>query len=134
MLASPAVAPARKRAVVGRLADMLGLSQISRNFLYILIDKRRAAALPVILDSFESLLDERLGFSRAEITSAAELTEAQRASLTARLTQLTGRQVRLKFSIDPQLIGGVVARVGSTVYDGSVKGQLEALSKRLAAE
>jgi F-type H+-transporting ATPase subunit delta len=133
-LASPAVPTGRKKAVIGRLADQLGVGRISRNFLYVLNSHRRMDALGAVLESFEILLDERLGFSRANVTAARELDAAQRAQLEAELTKLTGRRMRLKFATDPELIGGVVARIGSTVYDGSVKGRLEALARQLSAE
>ena len=133
-LTSPAVPPGRKRAVVGRIAESMKLSKVARNFLYVLIDHRRIAALDNILDSFELIVDQRLGFARAEVSSARELTEAQRSALNARLERMTGKKVRMRFQVDGSLIGGVVARIGSTVYDGSVRGQLDSLGRRLATE
>ena len=133
-LVTPAVPGSRKRAVVGRIADVLKLSQIPRNFLFVLVDHRRIAALSDIIQSFEIVIDERLGFARAEIASATELSDEQQAALTARLEQMTGKRMRSRFSVDPSLIGGVMARIGSTVYDGSVRGQLELLERRLGAE
>jgi F-type H+-transporting ATPase subunit delta len=133
-LASPAVATGRKKAVIGRLADQLALGRIARNFLFVLNSKRRMDALTAVLETFEIQLDERLGFSRANVTSARELSAAQRAQLEAELTRLTGKRMRLKFATNQDLIGGVVARIGSTVYDGSVKGRLEALARQLSAE
>ena len=133
-LISPAVPPGRKRAVVGRIADTLELSRVARNLLFVLIDHRRIAALEGVLHSFEIIVDERLGFARADVTSARELTEAQRTALNARLERMTGKRIRMRFAVDASLIGGVVARIGSTVYDGSVRGQLGALGQRLATE
>ncbi|MCU1232349.1 MAG: synthase delta subunit [Candidatus Solibacter sp.] len=133
-LTSPAVPVARKRAVVGRIGDQLGVSRIVRNFLFVLIDHRRIASLTEILHSFESVIDERLGFARADVSSARELSEAQRTALNAQLTQLTGKQIRTRFAVDEALIGGIVARIGSTVYDGSVRGQLQTLGRRLSTE
>jgi F-type H+-transporting ATPase subunit delta len=133
-LTSPAVPPARKRAVVGRLADALGLSRIARNFLFVLIDRRRIAALESVLHTFEIIVDERLGFARADVALPNELDEAQRTALSAQLERMTGKHIRMRFTVDPSLIGGVVARIGSTVYDGSVRGRLDALGRRLAAE
>jgi F-type H+-transporting ATPase subunit delta len=133
-LATPAVPAGRKRAVVGRIAELLKLSRISRNFLYVLIDHRRMAALPGILDSFELIVDDRLGFARAEVSAAREMAEPQRAALASVLERLTGRRIRMRFRVDEGLIGGVVARIGSTVYDGSVRGQLASLGRRLGAE
>ena len=133
-LATPSVPAGRKRAVVGRIAEILKLSRISRNFLYVLIDHRRIAALPGIIDSFELIVDERLGFARAEVSATREMSAPQRAALTSELERLTGRRIRMRFTVDERLIGGVVARIGSTVYDGSVRGQLASLGRRLNAE
>jgi F-type H+-transporting ATPase subunit delta len=132
-LTSPAAAPGRKRAVVARIADRLKLSRISRNFLFVLIDHGRIALVGDIIESFERVVDERLGFARAEVASASELDEAQRAALTAALERLTGKRIRMRFTVDGALIGGAVARIGSTVYDGSVQGQLDRLGRRLRA-
>jgi len=133
-LASPAVSPARKRAVVGRIAEKLGMSRITRNFLLVLTDHRRAAALSEMIEAFEIGLDERLGFLRAELLSAQELDQKQQSQLSEELARLTGKKVRARFTVAPELIGGVVARIGSTVYDGSVRGQLQTISRRLARE
>jgi F-type H+-transporting ATPase subunit delta len=133
-LTSPAVPPARKRAVVTQLGARLGLAQVSRNFLFVLIDHRRIGQLTEILHKFELIVDERLGFARAEVTSARALTDAQQAALSRQLGRVTGKQVRIRATVDESLIGGVVARIGSTVYDGSVRGQLAALGKRLGAK
>jgi F-type H+-transporting ATPase subunit delta len=133
-LTTPAVPGSRKRAVVARIADVLKLSLIARNFLFVLIDHRRIALLGAILHSFELIVDERLGFARAEVSSPRELTEAQRGAINAQLERLTGKRIRMRFAVDPALIGGVVARIGSTVYDGSVRGQLQTLGRRLSTE
>jgi F-type H+-transporting ATPase subunit delta len=133
-LTSPAVPVGRKRAVIGKIGDALKLSRVARNFLYVLIDHRRIAALESVLHSFEIIVDERLGFARAEVSSARELTDAQRTALSTQLERMTGKRLRMRFAVDPALIGGVVARIGSTVYDGSVRGQLDSLGRKLAAE
>jgi len=112
-LTSPAVPPARKRAVVGRIADELKLSRVTRNFLFVLIDHRRIASLDAVVHSLET---------------------TQRAALNQQLERTTGKRIRMHFAVDAALIGGVVARIGSTVYDGSVRGQLEALGRRLSTE
>ncbi len=131
VLASPAVSIARKRLVIRRIADALGLERIIRNFLLVLTDKRRETALPEIIDSFEIALDARLGFLRAEVRSASMLDDAQRDRLALELAKLAGSEVRMRFSVDPELIGGVTAKIGSKVYDGSVRGQLETLRRHL---
>jgi F-type H+-transporting ATPase subunit delta len=133
-LTTPAVPVSRKRAVVGRLAGVLQLSPIARNFLFVLIDHRRIALLGAILHAFELIVDERLGFARAEVCSPRELTEVQRGAINAQLERITGKRIRTRYAVDQALIGGVVARIGSTVYDGSVRGQLQTLGRRLSTE
>ncbi len=133
ILASPAVSAQRKRAVIRRLADLIGASRVVRNFLLVLSDHRRAAALTEVIDAFDTVLDQRLGYVRAEIRSASELTADERERLAERLGVLAGSKVRLRFAIDPDLIGGVTAKIGSTVYDGSVRGQLAQLGERLSS-
>jgi F-type H+-transporting ATPase subunit delta len=133
-LITPAVPAARKKAVAARIAELLKLSRITRNLLFVLIDKRRIASLNEIIQSFELIMDERTGFVRAEISSAGELTGTQQAALNTELERLTGKRIRMHFAVDESLIGGAMARVGSTVYDGSVRGSLESLGRRLSAQ
>ena len=133
-LITPAVPGGRKKAVVSRVADILKLSRISRNFLFILVDRRRIALLAAVIQSFEVQVDERLGFARAEVASARELTGTQRTSIDGQLERITGKRIRARYTVNDSLIGGVVARIGSTVYDGSVRGGLNSLKRRLGAE
>jgi len=130
-LLSPAVAPSRKRAVVAKLTEPLQIHAKIRNFLYVVIDHRRVHEIPSIVEAFEFFIDEHLGFVRADVSSATPLTAAQQASLETQLTRMAGKQAKVKFQTDPALVAGVVARVGSKVYDGSVKGQLERLRASL---
>ena len=130
-LASPAVAPSRKRAVMARLLEPMHVVPQVRNFVYVVIDHRRSDEFASIVDAFETLADERMGFVRADITSARELTPLQRANLEAQVASLAASKVKLRFTTDAALIAGVVARVGSKVYDGSVRGQLDRLRTKL---
>jgi F-type H+-transporting ATPase subunit delta len=132
VLASPAVSSTRKRTVIRRIGDSLGMAPLIRNFVLVLSDHRRAAALTQIIDAFVVLVDERLGFVAAEVRSAVELTGEQRDDLERDLGKLAESKVRLRFTVDPSLIGGAMARLGSTVYDGSVRGQLAALRNKMA--
>ena len=131
VLASPAVSSARKRLVIRRLADTMNLHRVIKNFLLVLTDHRRAGALKEVIDAFDIVLDERLGYLRAEVSSASELAGPQKDQLAVELERLASSKVRMKFSVDPSLIGGVTAKVGSKVYDGSVRGQLAVLRQRL---
>jgi len=99
-----------------------------------LTDHRRLAALAQVIDSFEIQLDERLGFVRASLLTARELDEHQKTALVDGLSRFTGKKVRARFAVETDLIGGVVAHIGSTLYDGSVRGQLNSLARRLASE
>jgi F-type H+-transporting ATPase subunit delta len=131
VLASPAIPVSRKRAIIKDIAERLGLARVVRNFILVLSDHRRAAGLAQMVDAFELLLDERLGFVRAEVTSAFELNNVQQGDLSGQLARVAGAQVRMRFTVDPELIGGVTAKLGSRVYDGSVRGQLVAMRRRL---
>jgi F-type H+-transporting ATPase subunit delta len=133
VMITPAVSASRKRAVVADLAKPLALSPLIRNFLFVLIDHRRIGQISEMREALEQVLDERLGFVRADVTSAQPLNNTQTAEVEKELGRLTGRKVRARFSVDPALIGGVSARVGSRRYDGSVRGQLENLRQRLTA-
>jgi len=132
VLSSPAVAMAQKRGLVTRLASDLDLSDLVRRFLLVVVSRRRMNLLAQMRAAVETLLDERQGFLRVEVASARELSPPQREALLTALARLTGRQPRPHFAVEPELIGGVVARVGSTIYDGSIRGQLETLKRRLA--
>jgi F-type H+-transporting ATPase subunit delta len=131
---TPAIQNSRKRAVMAQLLERTGGSTLIRNFVYVLIDHRRIAIIGEIREAFELHLDERLGFVRAEITSAAPLEQRVGAGLESELSRLTGKRMRLRFDVDPALLGGVMARIGSTVYDGSVRGELRQLAKKLTGQ
>lgn len=133
-LASPAVTPSRKRAVVARLLAPMNVSAQVRNFLFVVIDHRRVQQLKSIVEAFENLADERSGFVRADVSSAQEMTESQRSALEVQLSRLAGKKAKLRYTTDPALVGGVVAKVGSTVYDGSVRGQLDRLRVKLGSQ
>jgi F-type H+-transporting ATPase subunit delta len=133
-LLTPAIQNSRKRAVMAKLMDQVGASQWVKNFIFVLIDRRRVGILSEIRNAFELLVDDRLGFARAEITSAMPLDEQRVAGLASELERVTGKKMRLHYSVEPDLLGGVIARIGSTVYDGSLRGQLQELRRRLTEQ
>jgi F-type H+-transporting ATPase subunit delta len=133
-LTTPAVQLSRKKAVVGRIAEDLPVSPVIRNFLFVIIGHHRIPLLAEIVEAFELQLDERMGYVRAEVVSARELSAEQRGMLNGSLEHLSGKLVRMQFKIEESLIGGAVARIGSTVYDGSVRGQLQSLERRLVRQ
>jgi F-type H+-transporting ATPase subunit delta len=130
-LLTPAIQASRKRAALGKLMDEMAISRTIRNFIFVVVDHRRVAILRDILEAFEVALDAQLGIVRANVVSAEALDPAQSDALSNGLARVTGTQVRLRFEVDSELIGGVVARIGSTVYDGSLRGQLRDLRRRL---
>jgi F-type H+-transporting ATPase subunit delta len=134
ILLSPSVSTNTKRTVIEKIAGDLGLHRLVRNFLLVLNKHRRMSLLREAIQQAGILLDDRLGLVGADVFSATEMAAQDRKLIAGKLAQITGKQVRLRITIDPDLIGGVMARVGSTVYDGSVRGQLRTLGLRLAAE
>jgi F-type H+-transporting ATPase subunit delta len=131
VLLRPGVPMARKRAVIGKIVDAMGGTKIVRNFLYVLVDHRRISDFSNIIQAFEHIMDVRLGILQVEVRAARPLSDQQSQLLTSGLEKATGKRVWLNTTTDPSLIGGVVARVGSTVFDGSVRGRLDALERRL---
>src|SRR5687768_11998129 len=128
---NPSIAHIAKERVLESLISKANPSKTTANFLRIVVRNGRLTELSEINDKFEAVLEERSGNVLAEVTSARELSEDQKRELRSNLERLTGKHVHLNFGIDPALIGGVVTRVGSTVYDGSVKTQLENLREEL---
>lgn len=133
-LASPAVNREAKHRVIEKLLARSGGGKIVRNFLFIVADKQRMHLLPEIIASFQEVVRQRQGVSEAQVSSAIELTAAQKKDMSATLERLTGRRVEAKFSQDPNLLGGAVVRVGDTIYDGSLRNKLNALRARLSSE
>jgi F-type H+-transporting ATPase subunit delta len=134
VLANPAVERTAKHGVIEKLAARMGASRIVRNFLFVVVDNQLTHLLPEILQTFEDVLRQRQGAAEAGVTSAAELTAPQKAQLQQTLERLTGKKIRAKYSLDATLIGGAVVRIGDTIYDGSVRNQLNRMRARLAAE
>ncbi len=133
-LLTPAISPSRKRAAMGKLLQELGASTVIRNFIFVVIDHRRIAMLDEMREAFELALEERLGFARAEVVSASALDDQHKAQLESELARLTGKRMRLHFAVDPELLGGAAARIGSTLYDGSLRGQLEQMRRQLTEQ
>ena len=133
VLLSPAVNRASKTKLIGKIVENAGLSRLIRNFLMVLVEHRRSGELRRIADAFEATVDERLGLARAEIISPAELTGPQKDKVLQALGQKLGKNIRPVYKVDGSILGGVVARVGSKEYDGSVVGRLEQMRRQLSA-
>lgn len=129
---SPAVTPEQKRAVLDAIAKQVGAVKPIRNFFAVLIDHRRMRMLDDIARQFEVELDAQLGFAQAEISSARPLSPQEQRELETRIEQMSGKKVRARYVSNPELLGGVMVKVGSTIYDGSVRGQLERMRQELA--
>lgn len=133
VLLSPAISLKKRKAVLGAVVSRLKLTKTSSNFFQILLDNFRMGILEEIATTFKRLSDERLGIVRVEVKAADPLTESQQKTLQKSFEKITSRKVELAVSHDPTLLGGMVARVGSTVYDGSLKNQLAQLSEQLVS-
>lgn len=128
---NPAISHADKEKVLESLIGRTKPTRTTANFLRVLLRNNRLTEINEINERFASVLEERSGVISAQITSARDLSEQEKAELRANLQKLTGKTVNLNFATDAQIIGGVVTRIGSTVYDGSVKTQLENLKQQM---
>ena len=133
-LASPAVSREAKHAVIEKLLARLRGSKIVRNFLFVVIDHHRTPLLPDIIATFQEVIRRRQGIVEAKISSAVELSTAQKKELAGTLERLTGNRVGAQYMLEPTLLGGAVVRLGDTVYDESLRSRLNELRARLAAE
>jgi F-type H+-transporting ATPase subunit delta len=130
---NPAIPAEQKRRVLDIVAQRNELPKQVRNLVAVLIDHRRIHFLVPIIAQLEKELNARLGFAEAQITSARELGDAEKRELETQVGKLTGKKVRARYGRDSSLLGGAVVRVGSTIYDGSVKGQLERLKEAISS-
>ncbi|MCW5961709.1 MAG: ATP synthase F1 subunit delta [Pyrinomonadaceae bacterium] len=128
---NPSVAQASKEKLLSGLIAKAKPLKTTANFLKILLRNSRLTEISAINERFAEVLDERNGLISANVTSARPLSDAEKAELQANLANLTKKQVNLDFNIDENIISGVITRVGSTVYDGSVRTQLEELRNKL---
>jgi F-type H+-transporting ATPase subunit delta len=131
--ATPSIPAVQKRAVLDALVARENISQPVRNFLAVLIDHRRVNFLVPVLEQLEREINQRLGIAEAQVTSARELADGERRSLELQVGQLTGKQVQARYAEDASILGGAIVRVGSTIYDGSVKGKLERMKEALSS-
>jgi F-type H+-transporting ATPase subunit delta len=133
-LTSPAVGDETKHKVIEKIVARQGSAKIIRNFLYVIVDHQRSHMLPQIIDAVQVAVRQRQGIAEAEVSSAVELSEAQKTDLAKTLSRLTGKRIEPKFSLNPALLGGAVARVGDTIYDGSLRSRLSEMRTRLSQE
>lgn len=127
----PTIPHEQKRGVLSELIKRSRIHPSTANFLQILLQNHRLADLSEINRQFTQELDRRAGVVNAQVTTARPVSTQAQEALRSRLMKLTGSKVRLEFGVDAELIGGVVTRIGSTLYDGSVRGQLQQLKQKM---
>jgi F-type H+-transporting ATPase subunit delta len=131
VLMNPSIANEQKLKVLDAIAGRIGMFPQVRNFLAVIMDHQRLSELEEILTEYHAVADEQSGVAEAEITSAHPLNDQDRVELEAQVAKLAGGQVRATYRQDATLLGGAVVRIGSTVYDGSLRGQFRQLKQRL---
>lgn len=130
-LTNPAFPRADREKVVRAILQRVGASPTVDSFVRLLLDRERLAAVPDISRELDAMIDEQAGRVKAVVTSASPLTPAQRDQISQRLAAMTGKTILLETREDPELLGGVVAKVGDVVYDGSLRTQLQQMRDRL---
>ncbi len=129
--ANPSIAAVQKVEILDKLNVKLGMQTVLRNLLAVLISNDRIVSVAEVAAAWRRIEQERSGVRPAEIITARELTKAERDHLAAEVTKLAGGKIDASFKLDKAILGGTVVRIGSTVYDGSVKGRLERLRETL---
>lgn len=133
VLQNPSVPHQQKLGLLDAIMSTLGGSRALRNFVAVLVDHRRIGQIDEIAQQFRHELNQRLGIAEAQVTSARELTKDEKELLQQQMIAITGKTVQATYSSDPGLLGGAVVRVGSTIYDGSVRGQLKRIRDQIAS-
>jgi len=131
VLSNPVYSKDQRREVVKRLASAMKLDAAPTSLLFLLADRNRLGHLDGVVRSFRELADEKLGRMRAHVTTAVALEASAEKALAEKLARATRTKIIVERAVDPAILGGVVARVGSLVYDGSVRTQLAALRREL---
>lgn len=124
---SPVFSAEEKKAVLGRLLEKVAVSPAMKNFCDLLADKGRLPHLPDIAFVYGKLLDEKQGVVRGRLVTAVPLAEGKQGEIKSRLQAQAGRRLELEYGVDPEILGGVVLRVGDKVLDASLRAQLEML-------
>jgi F-type H+-transporting ATPase subunit delta len=131
VLMNPSIATEQKLKVLDAIAARIGMFPQVRNFIAVIMDHQRLHELAEILTEYHAVADEQSHMAEAEITSARPLNDQDRAELEAQVAKLAGGRVRTTYHQDATLLGGAVVRIGSTVYDGSIRAQLQQLKDKL---
>jgi F-type H+-transporting ATPase subunit delta len=129
VLTSPKLSFEEKRSLVDRATS--GLDPLRRNFLYLLLDRNRVELIGAIRREFRAMVLEHQGIAEATVTTAVPISDAEAARVADQLSRLVGKKVVINREVDPSIIGGLVARVGDTLINGSVAARLDALREQL---
>lgn len=130
---NPSVTSEQKLKLLDALVGRMSLSKEIRNFTAVLVSNRRIHAFKEIAAEAIVQINSRLGIADAEILSARELTSEEKHKIEAQVAKATGKRLRVRYSLENGLIGGVLVKVGSTIYDGSVHGQLQRMKEMLTS-
>ena len=128
------VPDAARKALMAAIADKLGAADQVKKLVVLLAETRKLNLVPDLAEAFRERLLAHQNIVRADVTSAVALSPEKTTALAESLSKVTGKKVELQARVDPELLGGVVARIGSTVYDGSVKTQLQRLRQELVEQ
>jgi F-type H+-transporting ATPase subunit delta len=123
----------KKIAILDKICEKLGAEKVVRNFLAVLISHDRISSVEEILAAYRVEIDRRTGVSEVRVVSARKLEAPERKALQEQIARLAGSKVSAHYEVDDSLLGGAIVRIGSTVYDGSVRGQLDRLKEQLVA-
>ncbi|MFT7621809.1 MAG: F-type H+-transporting ATPase subunit delta [Myxococcota bacterium] len=130
-LHSPQVSTATKKKVLASVGKSLFVGQVTQNMLFYMADKSRLPHIEAVATDFDRLLNERSGRVQATVVTATPLNPVEKTNLQKALSKASGKEISLEASVDPTLMGGVVARIGDTVLDGSVRNQLDRMKAQL---
>ena len=133
ILENPAVEHKQKLALLDVIFKRTGGSKLLRNFVAVLVDQKRIGQIQEIAEQFRHELNNSMGIAEAEVKSSRELSSAEKQALEKRITAVTGKRVIASYAQDPSLLGGATVRIGSTIYDGSVRGQLQKIRQRMVS-
>ena len=133
-LTNPAIRKSDRRKVIDSLLDRIGAVPLTKNTVYLLLDGERLASLPAISRELDAMIEAKSGRVSAEVVSARPLDASQLSQITAALEKVSGKKVTISKREDPDMLGGVIAKIGDTVYDYSLRNQLRTLRDQLAKD
>lgn len=133
ILMDPSIPSDQKLSVIDALAERLGMTREARNFIAVIMDHQRLGEFDEIVAAYDRVADINQGVTEAKVATVHELNDDDRNNLEAHIATLAKTAVRVRYTLDPALLGGAIVRIGSTVYDGSVRGQLDQIKQNLVS-